>query len=136
VTANPGLKAVLDASALLAYLQGEPGSEKVEAALDNAGISAVNLAEVLATALHKRGESPAVLGPQLLALGIQPFDFTVEDAVEAAELWAGTKTQGLSLGDRACLALARRLRAKVLTAERHKDWRKLGLKGVEIEIIR
>jgi PIN domain nuclease of toxin-antitoxin system len=55
VTAHPGLQAVLDASALLAYLQGEPGSARVEAALDNAGISAVNLAEVLTTALHKRG---------------------------------------------------------------------------------
>ena len=46
------------------------------------------------------------------------------------------KGQGLSLGDRACLALGRRLRAKVLHAERHKDWRRLGLQGVEIELIR
>lgn len=129
-------RAVLDASALLAYLQGEPGSEEVEKALDHAAISTVNLAEVLTIALHRRGESPSRLAPQLIALGIQPFDFNVEDAAEAAELWTKTKAQGLSLGDRACLALGKRLRAKVLSAERERDWRKLGLKDVKIEIIR
>ena len=134
--AKPSLKAVLDASALLAYLQGEKGSEAVEAVLDHAAISTVNLAEVLTVALMKRGEAPTVLRPQLLALGIQPFEFTVEDADEAAALWSKTKVQGLALGDRACLALGKRLRAKVLTAEKQKDWRKLGLKGVQVVLIR
>lgn len=77
-----------------------------------------------------------VLQPQLLALGIQPFDFTAADAAEVAQLWAKTRRLGLSLGDRACLALGKRLRAKVLCAERRADWRKLGLKDVEIETIR
>ncbi len=128
--------AVLDASALLAYLQDEPGSEYVEEVLDRAAMSTVNLAEVLTIALHKRGETSDVLQPQLLALGIQPFDFTVEDAAEVAQLWPKTRHLGLSLGDRACLALGKRLRAKVLCAERRADWRKLGLKDVEIETIR
>jgi PIN domain nuclease of toxin-antitoxin system len=128
--------AVLDASALLAYLQGESGSERVEEALDHSAISTVNLAEVLTVALHKRGEAPSSLRPQLLALGIQALDFTVEDAQETAALWTQTRTHGLALGDRACLALGKRLGAKVLTAETQRDWRKLGLKGVEVVSIR
>jgi ribonuclease VapC len=136
VTSKADPKAVLDASALLAYLQDEPGSEHVEKVLDHAAISTVNLAEVLTIALHRRGESPSVLQPQLLALGIQPFDFTAEDSVEVARLWPKTRRQGLSLGDRACLALGKRLGAKVLNAERQADWRRLGLKDVEIEAIR
>lgn len=136
MSSKADLKAVLDASALLAYLQHEPGSEQVEAVLDHAAISTVNLAEVLTVALHKRGESPSVLRPQLLALGIQPFDFTAEDAAEVARLWTRTRREGLSLGDRACLALGKRLRARVLSAERQADWRRLGLKDVEIQTIR
>ena len=115
---KPDIKAVLDASALLAFLQDEPGSEPVEKVLGHAAISTVNLAEVLTIALHKRGQPPSALGPQLLALGVEFFDFTVEDAAEVAQLWPSTKRQGLSLGDRACLALGKRLKAKVLHAER------------------
>jgi len=136
VTSKTDPRAVLDASALLAYLQDEPGSEYVEKVLDHAAISTVNLAEVLTIALHRRGQSPSVLRPQLLALGIQPFDFTAQDSVEVAQLWVRTRRQGLSLGDRACLALGKRLGAKVLSAERQADWRRLGLKDVEIETIR
>ena len=127
---------MLDASALLAYLQGEDGGGVVEAVLEQSAMSTVNLAEVLTVALHKRGEAPATLRPQLLALGIRAFDFTAEDSQAAGELWPATKAQGLALGDRACLALGRRLGAKVVTAELQKDWRKLGLKGLDIEIIR
>ena len=129
-------KAVLDASALLAYLQAENGSEVVEKLLGRAAMSTVNLAEVLTVALRKRGEDPVALRPQLLALGIHPFDFTTEDAEVAAKLWPATKAQGLALGDRACLALGRRLGVKVVTAEQQKDWRKLGLQGLEVEVIR
>lgn len=136
MTSKTDPRAVLDASALLAYLQDEPGSEYVEKVLDHAAISTVNLAEVLTIALHRRGQSPSVLRPQLLALGIQPFDFTAQDSVEVAQLWVRTRRQGLSLGDRACLALGKRLGAKVLSAERQADWRRLGLKDVEIETIR
>lgn len=121
MTSKADVKAVLDASALLAYLQHEPGSERVEKVLDHAAISTVNLAEVLTIALNRRGEAPSVLRPQLLALGIQHFDFTEEDSVEVAQLWATTRRHGLSLGDRACLALGKRLGAKVLSAERHAD---------------
>ena len=133
---NGDPRVALDASALLAFLHREPGGDYVASLLDQAVISLVNLAEVLTVAFRNHNKPPSVLQPELVALGIRPFEFTLADAVEAAELWPATKAQGLSLGDRACLALGKRLGVKVLSAERHRDWSKLGLKGVKIETIR
>lgn len=129
---------VLDASALLTYLRDEPGADIVaEAVAGGATLSMVNLAEVLTIAAD-RGADPRELTTRLTRQGllggaVAIEDLTVDDAVEIARLRPLTRETGLSLGDRACLALARRLRAPVLTADR--AWLDLEL-GVTLESIR
>ena len=129
---------VLDASALLAFLQGEPGAERVAEALARpAAISAVNYAEALgklaedgetAEGLARRFEAEGLVGGVLEVEAVLP-----EDAPAIAALRRSTRHLGLSLGDRACLALALRLGLPVMTADR--AWRELGLE-VEVEAIR
>jgi PIN domain nuclease of toxin-antitoxin system len=131
------MKVVLDASAFLALLRGEPGAERVVEALEKgACLSTVNLAEVLSK-LADWGEDPAEAQDRMEREGLlgttEVFAFTGEDALEAAKLRALTRVQGLSFGDRACLALARRLGLPALTAER--AWAELGL-GIPVKIIR
>jgi PIN domain nuclease of toxin-antitoxin system len=130
--------AVLDASALLALLKGEPGAERVAEALERgAYLSAVNLAEVLSK-LADWGEDPAEAQARMAQLGllgaaVEVLPFTGEDALEVARLRALTRAYGLSFGDRACLALARRLGLPALTAER--AWAELDL-GIPVEVLR
>lgn len=122
---------VLDASALLAYLHDEPGAETVANAIaGGTAISAVNLAEVLGRATDDDGD-PARLVSQmtdrgLLGGAISVESFTDKDAIEVARLRPRTRAQGLSLGDRACIALARRLGLPALTAD--TAWSRLDLK--------
>jgi ribonuclease VapC len=123
---------VLDASAVLAMLHGEPGAESVGAAVDQGTISTVNWSEVFRRSLEGR-VSVVGLRAEVEALGLEIVPFTVDDAEQAAELLPSTRHLGLSLGDRACLALARRLDLPVLTADR--SWLGLGL-GVDVEPIR
>ncbi|MDO8185232.1 type II toxin-antitoxin system VapC family toxin [Conexibacter sp. JD483] len=114
---------VLDASALLAYLHEEPGAEVVADAIANGTtISAVNLAEALST-IARSGLDPAQLADDfrrdgLLDGAIEVEPLTDVDAIEIGRLRPLTLDAGLSLGDRACLALARRLDATALTADR------------------
>jgi ribonuclease VapC len=128
---------LLDASALLAYLQREPGFEAVREALrEGAGISAVNLAEVVGK-LKAKGKDPDRILRRLLAMGLEVLPFTLEEALEEA-LEAGaldplTRPLGLSLGDRACLAAGKVRRLPVLTTDR--SW--LGVvPGVEVRMVR
>jgi ribonuclease VapC len=129
---------VLDASALLAYLGDEPGADVVaDAIASGATISTVNLAEALST-LATRGEHPPSVVSDLTdrgllngAITVEPF--TTADATEAARLRPLTRSAGLSLADRACLAVARRLAAAVLTAD--QAWSGLGL-DVDVRAIR
>lgn len=113
---------MLDASALLAYLRDEPGAEVVaEAIADGAVVSTVNLAEVLSRTAD-RGVDSAKLAAQLRESGllggaITVEQFTVDDAIEVGRLRPMTRDAGLSLGGRACLALARRLDTSALTAD-------------------
>lgn len=124
---------VLDASAVLAYLQQEPGMDAVRNALQAGSIiSAVNLAEVCAK-LDARGVAPRPIVERLKALGLAVAVFTEEDAMLSGEIMSSTQALGLSLGDRACLALCRRLGAVALTAE--KAWARLEL-GFEVRLIR
>lgn len=107
---------VLDASALLAFLQGEEGADIVEAALETGGrCGAANWSEV-AQKVRAAGRdwdlARALLGSYDLV--VEPV--TVEDAEWAARRWA--RGEGLSLADRLCLALAERLDVGVLTADR------------------
>jgi PIN domain nuclease of toxin-antitoxin system len=110
---------VLDASAILAFLQGEPGQEAVADALHNTPcvVSAANQAEIIAKALD-RGHSAEGIQAILSELAYQVVDATAADGVLAGELRAHTRSAGLSLGDRLCLATAMRLKATVLTADR------------------
>lgn len=108
---------ILDASALLAYLLDERGADVVQSALENdASIGAVNLAEVL-TKLADAGEDPGSAMDRVSVLPIDVVAFDQELAVETARLRPLTVSSGLSLGDRACLAVGRVLSRRVLTAD-------------------
>jgi PIN domain nuclease of toxin-antitoxin system len=125
---------VLDASALLAGLNGEPGADRVAAALDSAVVSAVNFAEV-AGGLARGGNSPERVRAVLLALTCTVVAVDEEMAIDAGLMRALTDRAGLSLGDRFCLALCRRLRAPVLTTDR--QWALIADDvGVKVEVIR
>ena len=117
-------EAVLDASAVLALLNAEPGGEQVEMYLARASMSAVNAAEVLSK-LVDAGLSLEEAKESLSLLGIRIEVFESEDAELVASLRPQTRAKGLSLGDRACLALGLRLEAEVATAER--SWSGLGV---------
>lgn len=124
---------VLDASALLAWLNEESGGEEVESLLERSAISTVNLSETLQKSLA-RGAVVKGLKEDLAALGLWVVNFTPEDAELAAEMWRYTRHLGLSLGDRYCLATAKRLGAPAVTADR--AWAKLELEYPEVRTIR
>jgi ribonuclease VapC len=107
---------VLDASALLALMDAEPGQEAVAAVLPGALVSAANLAEVVSK-LAERGMPAAQAHADALALGIDVVAFDADLALDAGTLRPLTRGAGLSLGDRCCLALARSRRTAVLTME-------------------
>jgi ribonuclease VapC len=124
---------VLDASALLTVLNNEPGADVLPPSLlTDAVMSAVNMAEVhtklLKAGLTAEDSWKAAVSP---IAGIMPF--TEEHAKRTGSLSAETRALGLSLGDRACLALALSLKAPVYTADR--SWKKLHI-AVPIHVIR
>ena len=124
---------VLDASALLAALFAETGHERVTSLLGRAAISAVNFTEVISRQI-KLGATPEVAlnSIGLLNLRVIPWDQDLAEA--AADLSAFAWSHGLSLGDRACLATARKLGVTAVTANR--DWNALPPLGVQIDFIR
>lgn len=122
----------LDASALLAFLLRERGHERVAELLGEACMSTVNFSEVLGRFAHA-GQDVVPIARRLLATPIELVDFSTQRAVMAAALVPATRAEGLSLGDRACLALARERRIRAITAD--KAWRRLDL-GIEIETVR
>jgi ribonuclease VapC len=98
-------EAVLDASALIAFLRNEPGADKVADVLNRSCISAVNLAETFGKMVEYGKELEAVaFQVERLRIPVIPFDG--EQARIAASLWKQTRAVGMSLGDRVCLALA------------------------------
>ncbi len=126
-------KIVLDASAMLAALNHEPGSERLTPEmLSNSAGSTVNLAEVH-TKLVSRGGDPDEAWEDALSAIHEPVPFSEAQARIAGGLVAQTRALGLSLGDRACLALAIALQAAVYTADR--SWKNLNV-GVRIHVIR
>ncbi|MFM7512334.1 MAG: type II toxin-antitoxin system VapC family toxin [Cyanobium sp.] len=126
------MRVVLDASALLAYLRAEPGSEAVDGELGSALITSVNWAEVLQKSLSA-GVEVEGLRQELQALGLAVEPFSAGDADTAALLWPQTRHLGLSLADRACLSLALRLNLPVLTCDR--IWAELTL-PLRIQLLR
>jgi ribonuclease VapC len=123
---------VLDASAVLALIQGERGGQRVRTVVRQAVLSSVNLTEVV-TKLVARGVPANDLREILLGIELLVHAHDEELAMEAGVMHAGTRRQGLSLGDRACLALARRLAATALTTDR--AWSRVEV-GVAVEVIR
>jgi ribonuclease VapC len=123
---------VLDASALMAALRDEPGAAAVEAVLDEAAISAVNLSEVQAK-LVERGTPAEIAWSWLVDLDLAVVDFDTPQARVAGDLRPLTRARGLSLADRACLGLAQVLGLPAMTADR--AWARLEI-GIEIRTIR
>jgi len=125
-------KVVLDASAILALLNVEPGAEMVQQFIPDAIVSSVNLAEVV-TYLSLIGMPERQIQEALSLLGLEVIPFDDEQAFQAGLLASKTHAHGLSLGDRACLTLAFLSKATALTADR--NWKELDL-PVEIHLIR
>ncbi len=124
---------VLDASALLVLMYDEPGSEFVANFVDaGAAISAVNVAEV-ATKLYDGGQSGEAVETLINALQLEIVQFDHVLAYQTGALRPLTKPWGLSLGDRACLALAQQRGLPVLTAD--QVWARLPL-GLTIHVVR
>lgn len=123
---------IVDASVLMAAMQGEISPEQGEHWLQGASISAVNLSEVVAK-FAKRGlpSSRVERWVSGFQLDIWPFDAAM--AYRAGNLRPLTRTMGLSFADRACLALAQQLDRPVVTADR--AWAALDL-GIPVEVIR
>lgn len=125
---------VLDASAILALLKGERGASKVTAVIADASVCAVNQAEVVSHFVHLG----APLEEVRAMLGALPYTVVPADdalAWEAGSLRAATASAGLSLGDRFCLALAKRLGVAAYTAD--KAWRDIASEvAAKVVIIR
>ena len=124
---------ILDASAILAFLQRERGAEILTREIRSHAIAGtVNLAEVQ-TKLVKGGFSPDEAWEQTLTVVATVVPYTEDHAKTAGSLITITEKYGLSLGDRSCLALAIVLKAPVYTTE--QTWRDLKV-GVPIHVIR
>jgi PIN domain nuclease of toxin-antitoxin system len=123
---------VLDASAVLAVINAEPGAERVIELLDGALVSSVNHAEVM-TKLAEQGIGRDLARATVLKIGVQVVEYGIDLADRTGELRPQTRYLGLSLADRACLALAERERLPVLTADH--SWKSLML-GIDIRLIR
>lgn len=122
---------VLDASAVLAYLFGETGADKVEVLLEDSVIGRINATEVL-TKLIQDGLTIDEPKETFDKLNLEVAEFNESQSLKTAELRPLTKHLGLSLGDRCCLALAILENLPAITADR--NWASLDL--CKIEVIR
>jgi len=123
----------LDSSAILALVSLEPGYQRVAELMGRSSISAVNLAETINKLIQK---VPSLDAVRLL---LAELDLAVEDwsedlAFRSAEFSAFNKSHGLSLGDRACLTLAKQLRATAVTSD--GAWKRLPSLGVSVMLFR
>jgi PIN domain nuclease of toxin-antitoxin system len=125
-------EAVLDASALLALLNHEPGHKEVARSIPHAAISAVNLSEVVAK-LADNGMPEEEIREALESLALEVHGFGRELAYETGLLRPMAKSRGLSLGDRACIALGSRLELPILTTDR--TWEGLDI-ATEVRLLR
>jgi len=124
--------AVLDSSAVLALLQNEAGSAMVRDLIYGALVSAVNLTEIHAKMIGSGFPAP-ISWKRIVAFQCDVCSYTEDHARVAAELIQITKPFGLSLGGRACLALAIERKATVYTTD--KIWKQIPL-GIVVEVIR
>ena len=126
------MRLVVDTSAVIAVLRMEPGAERIAGRLQGAAISAVNFAELMTYGV-RGGSDPEEFRTDVESLKMSVQAFDQRAAVVTGNLAASTRRFGLSLGDRACLALAKILKGQVVTADR--VWAKLDL-GISVEVIR
>ncbi len=122
---------LLDASAVLAFLQGERGAQVIRPLLGEALVLSVNWSEVLQKVTHRSDRSAGEVAAMLVAVGVEVEPLWRGDAERAAELW--TAWPHLSLADRCCLAAAERLDVTVYTAD--GEWASLE-SSVQVELIR
>jgi ribonuclease VapC len=122
---------VFDSSVVLAHINNEPGSERISHLFGDAVISAVNFAEVI-TKLAEWQVAMETARSALSRYGLQIVVFDERLAERTGALRFKTKAFGLSLGDRACLALAEWLRLPVLTTDRM--WKELGL-PIDVQLV-
>ncbi|WP_338001408.1 type II toxin-antitoxin system VapC family toxin [Aminobacter anthyllidis] len=123
---------VLDASAVLAAMLHEPGADRVHELVDKSVICAVNVTEVISKLIDK-GYDEGDVREQYENLRLDVVSFDQHLALVAGHLRASTRHKGLSLGDRACLALAILTERTAVTADR--KWADLDV-GCKIEVIR
>jgi ribonuclease VapC len=123
---------VMDSSAVLARLHGEPGANLVTTALAGSCISAINFAEVVSK-LIGRGVPEAEAAKVARRLGIEFVNVDEDQAVSAGTIHAATRAAGISMADAFCLALAKQRGSPALTSD--KAWKSLDL-GVEVTLIR
>ena len=126
------MNVILDASAVLALLNAEPGASVVAGAVSDAAISAVNLSEVVAK-LIEVGMPAEAVRETLQELELEVISFDAHQAYEAGLLRISTRSLGLSFGDRGCLGLAQRHGVPVLTTDR--NWSRLDA-GIEVHLAR
>ena len=126
------MRQVVDASVVIAYLRNEVGGDILTNDDGPFYLSSVNLAEVLTTARDRALDTDEVMRV-LKRLPFEHAEYSRDDAIRTATLRGATRAFGLSLGDRACLALAERLALPVITADR--EWAKLDI-GIDIRLIR
>lgn len=126
------MSVVHDASSLLAVAFREPGHEVAQAKLRDSLISTVNWSEVVQKVTHQGGKTQG-LAELFLGLGVTIVSFERITAERAAALYPLTRAFGLSLGDRACLALGLERGFEIVTADR--SWANLKL-DVPVTVIR
>jgi ribonuclease VapC len=124
---------VLDSSAILAVLFNEEGRDQVATHLPGALVSTVNLAEAI-TKLCEHGMSAEDASLAIAELHLDLVPFSAAQAKIVGELRKLTRSAGLSLGDRACLALGIERQAEILTTDR--AWGQITIPGATISIIR
>lgn len=122
---------VLDASALLALVQGEPGSDRVGPMLPQAMMSAVNFCETVQR-LRRGGMPMEAVTMMLTPLVPEPVAFDRETAYVAASIYEKTRGQGLSFGDCACLALALSRNVPAVTTEKVWEACDVGVKIIRV----
>ena len=122
----------LDASAILAYLRSEPGASSVWDMMSRSIVSSVNLSEVIAK-LAEEGMEEVEIRRTINRLPILVAPFDEESAYVAGSLRPLTKSEGLSFGDRACLALGITMDLPVITADR--NWARVSI-DLDIRLIR
>lgn len=126
------MSVIHDASSLLAVAFREPGADVARGALRGSLVSSVNWSEIVQKVAYRQGDT-AALRQLFGGLGVSIVPFSAEHAERAAAIYPETKAYGLSLGDRACLALGLERGLEVFTAER--SWADLQLE-VRVRVIR